>query len=233
MGLTIHYNLKLAHAGAGVDDLQVRDAVAEARTLALKFKRQGRVDAVSKMDFEALRRLACEWLTRPVPGQPNTFTGEEIRPVAGHLFRVLVGRDCEPLVLGLCRYDDRGWRLQGFSKTQYASLHGWEHFQRCHCAVIDLLAALRPFGFQVKISDEGGYWPRRSLAGLRQNVDEMNGLVAGVAGALKDGNGSEASGAGVESPIFRHKNFEHLEAEGAARVAPVLKQLRTALDRKK
>jgi hypothetical protein len=33
-----------------------------------------------------------------------------------------------------------GWRLSGCSKTQYASLHGWEHFQRCHCAVVNLLA---------------------------------------------------------------------------------------------
>ena len=67
-----------------------------------------------------------------------------------------------------------GWRLAGFSKTQYASLHGWEHFQRCHCAVVTLLAASRVPGLLVKISDEGDYWPRRSLTRLRQNLDQMN-----------------------------------------------------------
>ncbi len=104
-----------------------------------------------------------------------------------------------------------GWRLSGFSKTQYVGLHGWEHFKRCHLAVINLLAAVRTLDLRVKISDEGEYWPRRSLANLRGNLDQMNGLVAAAAGALKDGD------AGVESPIFRHKHFERLEAEGEAK----------------
>jgi hypothetical protein len=216
MGLTIHYRLKLARADAGVDDLQARDAVAEARKLALRFKRQGRVDAVGKIGFTPdLRGLANDWRTRRVRGQPNTFSGEEIRPVAGQLFLVEVGRDCEPLLLELCRYPQGGWRLTSFSKTQYASLHGWEHFQRCHGAVIELLAALRPLGFRVKITDEGEYWPRRSWSGLRQNLDEMNGVVAAAAGALKD-MGDASGGSPVESPIFAHPHFERLEAEGAA-----------------
>jgi len=139
---------------------------------------------------------------------------EEIRPQAGQLFEVDVGRDCEPLWLGLCRYDHRGWRLQSFSKTQFASLHGWEHFWRCHCAIIDLLAALRPLGFTVRITDEGEYWPRRSLTALRRNIDGMNGLVAAAAGALKDATDDGSGKPGVESPMFAHPQFERLEAEG-------------------
>ncbi len=217
MGLTIHYQLKLAGADAGVDDLQAHWAVEALRKLALKFKRQGRVDTVSALGFEpSARRAASEWRTRPVRGQPNSFTGEEVRPVAGHLFQVGVGLDCEPLWLGLCRYDKGGWRLQSFCKTQYASLHGWEHFRRCHTAVIDLLAAARSLGLTVKINDEGDYWPGRNLEALRRNLDEMNGVVAAAAGVLKDW-GEESGGQPVQSPILAHTHLERLEAEGAPR----------------
>jgi hypothetical protein len=122
-----------------------------------------------------------------------------------------------------------GWRLAGFSKTQYASLHGWKHFQRCYCAVVNLLAACRTPELRVKISDEGDYWSRRSLAKLRQNLEHMNGLVAAAAGVLKDAvEGAEGKNR-VQSPIFAHKNFERLEAEGAVRVGLVLKQLSAAV----
>jgi hypothetical protein len=43
----------------------------------------------------------------------------------------------------------------------------------------------------------------------------MNRAVAGMAGALRDFDG-EKGAAGVQSPIFAHPQFEHLEAEGAA-----------------
>jgi hypothetical protein len=89
-----------------------------------------------------------------------------------------------------------------------------------------LLAACRTADLRVKISDEGDYWPRRSLTKLRENLNHMNGLVAATAGALKDD--CEAA-AGVQSPIFAHKNFERLEAEGARRVAPALKKLREVI----
>jgi hypothetical protein len=217
MGLTIHYQLRPAGTHEGIDDLQARWVAQELRKLALKFKRAGRLQAVGQMGFTPdLRRLASEWRTRPVPGQPHTFTGDEIRPLAGHLFRVSVGRGCEPLLLGLCRYPRGGWRLKSFCKTQYASLHGWEHFLRCHTAVIDLLAGARRLGFGVKISDEGDYWPRRSVKALQANLEELNAAVAAAAGALKDA--AEASGSpGVQSPIFTHAQFERLEAEGEAR----------------
>ena len=68
----------------------------------------------------------------------------------------------------------------------------------------------------VEITDEGDYWPGRDLAALRRNLDEMNGVVAAAAGALKDW-GEERGGAPVESPIFSHPHFERLEAAGAAR----------------
>ena len=225
MGLTIHYRLSLPPEPDGLDELRARWAVEAARSLAKKMKRQKQFAAVGPMrwDYES-RKWNREFYDFPVPGQPNRFYDIEPFPEAGQLFEIQPGLDCEPFWIGLCRYPKtehaferdfrvpRGpvWRLRGFSKTQYASLHGWEHFRRCHVAIVDFLAALRPLGFRVKISDEGCYWPHRSERNLREAVGMMNRLVAAAAGALKD---ADESG-GVEAPIFAHPQFERLEAEG-------------------
>jgi len=149
----------------------------------------------------------------------------------GRVFTVTLGADSEPLRLGLCRYPEqvldphsgrrrtvrrRGWRLSGFCKTQYASRHGWEHFRRCHLAAVDLLVALRGLGLKVWIMDEGNYWPHRDETELRRRVEQMNGIVAGFAGALRDATEGDG-GAPVQSPIFAHPQFERIEAEGVAR----------------
>ncbi|MEJ1971021.1 MAG: hypothetical protein WDM96_00370 [Lacunisphaera sp.] len=179
-----------------------------------------------------------EWISVPVPGEENTSRGVKVPVEDGHVFAVRLGEDCEPLRLGLCRYPDRvrdhqtgrlrvargrGWRLSGFCKTQYASLHGWEHFRRCHLAAVDLLTGLRRLGLCVTINDEGGYWPRRDETELRRNMDNMNGIVAAFAGAMKD---ATAEGAvPVQSPIFAHPLFERIEADGAAKNTDKIKQV--------
>lgn len=181
----------------------------------------------------------------------------EIEPVDGWMFEVDAGRDCEPLRVALCRYPasvpmpwqlaaelglkdcrrrvstglPRRWHFRGFAKTQFASLHGWEHFRRCHTGIIDYLAELRTLGWGVRIDDEGEYWPRRSLAKLRRNIDEMNGVVAAAAGALKDLDEAANGVSGVESPIFAHRDFERLEAEGEARAGGMTRQARAATSR--
>ena len=182
-------------------------------------------------DYRALRE-AIYYKEFPVPGQKGRAVCREIWPLEHFMFRVAVGRGCEPLWLGLCRYPaevytvigDRKtrlggrWLFHGFSKTQYASLHGWDHFLRCHRAIIDLLVGWRQLGLTVRISDEGDYWPRRSERLLRRNLGEMNGAVAAAAGALKDLCG-DIPGPPVQAPIFRHPQFERLEAQGASRPA--------------
>jgi len=239
MGLTVHFKLA---APAGTTEAQAKKLVENMRRVAVRFYIEGLVNRVHPItsDTKKLRHFACDWLILPVPGGKNTSTGVEVLPVAGFLFRVDVGEDCEPLQLGLCQYPaavrfqgrelqtkkGANWRLAGFSKTQYASLRGWEHFQRCHCAVVELLAVCRTLGLHVKISDEGDYWPKRSLVRLRENLNQMNGLVAAAAGALKDWDEAANGKSRVESPIFAHKNFERLEAEGATRVGPIFKKLR-------
>jgi hypothetical protein len=75
----------------------------------------------------------------------------------------------------------------------------------------------RTLGVQVRIVDEGGYWPRRSEATLRLKLDVLNGLVAATAGALKDSSGVEGRPLLTEAPILKHPRFEHLEHAGVQR----------------
>jgi hypothetical protein len=228
MGLTVHFKLA---APADWDAAQAKDVVESARGVARRFHIEGRVDKVWPVawDVKTLRRHGSRWISRPLGGGKGRFAQVEVFPSEGFMFRVDAGEDCEALWMGLCRYPRTvlclgqevptglggGWQVEVFSKTQYASLHGWEHFARCHCAVVELLAGWRAAGVRVSISDEGDYWPHRSIRALRENLDEMNCAVAGAAGALKDiGEELCGEGSGVESPIFRHQDFERLEAAG-------------------
>jgi hypothetical protein len=239
MGLTVHFEFI---AAAPVDAARAKEIVTLLHTLALAFEREGFVDKVFPIasDVETLGQFACDWLIVPVPGEEDTSTGVEILPEEGSIFLIKVGKGCEPLRLGLCRYPatvrfrgkelptgkpDR-WRFSGFCKTQYAGRQGWDYFKRCHCAVVHLLAESQMPDLCVEITDEGGYWPGRSLSKLRENLERMNGLVAATAGALKDA--IEKPGA-IQSPIFEHKNFERLEAQGAPHVAEAVEKIRAVL----
>ena len=242
MGLTVHFKLA---APKDCDAAQAHEFVRAMRRRAQSFQQRGRVDKVLPIgtDHEMLR-WATDYRDVPHPYHPGRRSGIDIPAEEGFLFPVEVGEDCEPLWLGLCRYpktvllggkryrtERPGWRLGRFSKTQFASLNGWGHFRRCHTAVVDLLAGMRHLGLAITISDEGDYWPGRSLAALRQNLDEMNGIVAAAAGALKDldeaGNGTS----NVESPIFAHPQFERLEAEGETKNKVAIGRVRQAVSR--
>lgn len=236
MGLTVHFKLT---PPPDTDAARAHELVRQMRQRAQGFKQRGRVDAVWPIghDSKALR-WAEEYKTVPHPWKPGQQSSIDIPAAEGFLFFVGVGEDCEPLRLALCRYPKtvimggrryrtglKGWQFSGFSKTQFASLHGWEHFLRCHTAVIDLLHGMRRLGLGVEISDEGDYWPGRSVAALRKELDQMNGVVAAAAGAMKDFYEAAEGESRVQSPIFMHRQFERLEAEGATRVAPILKKL--------
>ena len=226
MGLTIHYKLQ---APPGTDKARAKEIMTQLRECALRYGCAGRVDAVPPLaeDSRALR-WGRTWRYAPVPDRPIARYQAEVVPAEGYVLFVRPGIDCETLALGLCRYPSKvlvggqkrrtgpgGWRWQGFCKTQFASLHGWEHFRRCHLAVLGLLDAARRLGCRVTISDEGEYWPGRNEAKLRKNVEQMNCAIAGAAGAMKDFDRATGAAA-VQSPIFAHPQFEHLEAKGAA-----------------
>ncbi len=200
------------------------DQFAFAKPVEIHFQILVQETIVRRGDLTRAR--AAENLRRAVPRDAGVDSGHELlRREQHHSEGASTFGDVEDLLLGLCRYPasvkyrgrdlqtrvGQGWRLAYFCKTQYASLHGWEHFLRCHRTVVELLSFWRTLGIGVRISDDGGYWPRRSEKALRRRLGEMNSVVAAAAGALKDSGG----GAAVESPIFQHRQFESLEAAGA------------------
>jgi hypothetical protein len=237
MGLTLHYKLR---GPAGLTEEEARALVVSMRTAALAMKQAERVEAVGAINSSrAQLGWLSEWIMVPVPDEPHTTRGIEVPAQAGFVFNVTLGEGCEPLRLGLCNYirerrdpethrlervGNEGWRLAAFCKTQYASLHGWEHFRRCHVAAVELLAGLTAHGVEVEITDEGGYWPGRDEAELRRSVDRMNGIVAAFAGAMKDATEEEPGGVPVQAPIFAHPQFERLEAEGIIREGKFVSQ---------
>lgn len=232
MGLTIHYTIRWPKKHR----LSLAGAVFEAHRRIAR-RRLGQVSPVRDADGTWGGGLDSV----PIPGEPGEFG--EVPPLCGRLFTLDPGEDCEPAIMGLCVYPPciprtdskthrlRGAIFRGWSKTQYASLHGWAHFRRCHLAVIRALEVWQELGARVKISDEGEYWPHRSERKLRHELGLMNGAIAGAAGALKD-IADESGGPPVQSPIFAHPQFERLEAEGVERVGGHVAQVIKAIRRR-
>ncbi len=202
MGLTIGYTL------SGREQLtltRVRRIVSALRKKAVA------------LDFEHVGKLF-----KPGPDHADIYWKppgarrlcDLVMASEGWVFHATPGEGSDSVMMGLCRFEGReGWWLESFCKTQYASRHGWEHFLKCHCAVIQLIEAAEHFGLQVAVEDEGGLWESGSFAVLRKNLDEYDECIAAFCGALKDADESGKSSA----PILDHPQFERLEAEGSAR----------------
>lgn len=223
MGLTIHYKLRLP---ATVTPAATEALVRTAHRRAAALVRRRRLAGIGPVRPADPSDHWCHALVMEPRGESTIC--HEVPPKRGWMFTVSPGRDCEAARFGLCRYPatiragDRtvrtrcaGWGYDGFSKAQYASLHGEAHFLHCHRAIIDLLLIWERLGATVTINDEGDYWPRRNEAKLLAEVRQMNRIVAAFSGALKDA--ADDGGPPVESPIFQHAQFELLEAEGLTR----------------
>jgi hypothetical protein len=220
MGLTVHYKLRLPGT---VTKTAAENLVHTAHSRATAFVRRNKLAGITPvLEADPDSFLSRQFVTEERDGDT---VGHEVPPECGWLFSVHPGRDCESIICGLAFYPATirvgrrtlrtgcgGWGYSGFCKTQYASLHGEAHFLKSHKAVIDLLLLWEKLGAKVKITDEGNYWPGRNEAALRQNLAQMNRLVAAFAGALKDA--ADEGGPSVESPIFQHGQFELLEAQG-------------------
>jgi hypothetical protein len=164
-------------------------------------------------------------------------------------FSTWPGEGCEEANFGFCRYPAfidcptrlgckkrytthlGGWRWKSFCKTHYASdprLGGVSHFLCCHLCVIKLLDFAKSTGLiDVEVSDEGGYWEHRDLEKLGHEVGDWNAFVAACAGLAQDA--AKTQGITVESAIAGFPNFEHVEAQGEAKI----EKLRASLaDRK-
>ena len=169
MGVSIHYSLS---APAALKPAEALALVERMRAVALDMKRRRRVKSVSTIASDTAAALHEG---RQFPTVRSDWNGRkyspDVFPKRGAIFEVDVGNDCEPLSIGLFKYPARvtscetgnnecqtkmgwAWQFHGHCKTQYAGLHGWAHFRRCHVTIVDFLAALRPLGLAVKISDE-------------------------------------------------------------------------------
>jgi len=228
MGLTIHYKLT---AREDISSTAARELVecAAHQAKEIGFAEVGAVLQVEPdFPFTSLfvRASGEEDSIHDVPAQ------------TGWLVSACPGDGCESMLLSLCQYPREilfrgkplatgfagGWQFQGHCKTQFAAEHGWEHFLHCHRAVIQILDFWKQLGVAVEVMDEGGFWESRSEERLRATLQKYDGLVAAVAGVLKD------TGKSVESAIFRRKDFERLEAGGQEEFKQQLSQLSRVKD---
>jgi hypothetical protein len=232
MGLTIYYKLSVAE---NLSSAMVRELVSRTGLYAKKI---GCAD-VSKPLYPFQVPVFSELFVRATK---SCFGGVPAR--AGWLIEAWPGEGCESAHFGLCQYPRqapyklldgqtgwvptgyrRGWLFKGSCKTQYASEHGWEHFLRCHKMILSLLNFWRQMGMHVEVNDEGDYWETGSEKKLRDTLQGYNGLIAALAGAFKDAGDASGKGGSVESPIFAHRDFERLEAQGWQEFGKRLAQL--------
>jgi hypothetical protein len=215
MGLTIHWKLS---APGELPETAVKEFAARTAEFA--------------------SRIGCQKVFQPKCGGPDDCrllqlpngdtTGDFFPAESGWSVMILPGDGSEPAQFGLCRYPgDKQWKLSCACKTQYAALHGWEHFLVCHQRIVNLLDLWRDFGIDVKVNDEGEFWETRSARRLRERLRLYDRLVAAVAGALKDDR--DKGSKGVRAEIFNDPRFERLEAEGCAEFNAKIAELRMAV----
>lgn len=250
MGLTIHYSLKAQGGDARAHKL-IQALYQSAQELP--FRQLGQVVDMSRGQCDFQNRIqddALRWLlvqaAESVESKPegrrrdqrytSAYTVPPVRVIA---FDTWPGEGCEPANFGLCQYPatidtDRGplktrlsgWHWRSFCKTQYASdpkCGGVPHFQQCHLTVIAMLDRAKELGCLEEVSDEGGFWKKRNLPALVEEIGSWNEMIAAFGGKLKDllGDGP----LGIESAITEYPNFERLEAAGQSQLPPELQKL--------
>lgn len=143
-------------------------------------------------------------------------------------FSAWPGDGCEAANFGLGRYPEtitvdgrkiptglKGWRGSSFCKTQYASdpeSGGVANFVKCHLQVVAALDAAKSMNLLESVDDEGGYWEKRDVQALANEVGEWNQMIAAFGGAISDAVG--ANGMTVAAPIIERGDFERLETAG-------------------
>ena len=114
-----------------------------------------------------------------------------------------------------------------FVKTQYANspdVGGLPNFIRAHLAVCSILEKAGALGFKVDVSDEGGFWTKRDVKALAEEVGQWDQFIAGMFGVLKD------SGSGWESAMSGRRDFEQLEMKAqSGEIGKLLAKMRDYL----
>ncbi len=232
MGLTIHYNLQsdvktISEARKQVNLLHEKMSNLPFQEVLEIQEFKGDACNFNKNEDEDNRGLliqAGEYVDIMDYGHKFSCPVAPMRIIA---FTGIVGDGCEPMNIGLVRYpktiivDGRrhrtnlpGWRWYSFCKTQYASnpdCGGVKNFLRCHMSVLALLEYAKQIGLTVDVSDEGGFWEKRDIKALVEEIGEWNSMLAAFAGTLKDQMSNDLD---IQSAIAEFPNFEHLEADG-------------------
>ena len=250
MGLTIHYSFKARGSEAQARELiqalhqTAQDLpftelgpVVELLGEQCDFHKRPKDDPLRWLLIQAAESVEVKPKGRKQnPGWTEWFR----RPsLPANRVRRLPGEGCEASNYGLCQYPrviatERGplktglsdWRWSSFCKTQYASnpqCGGVPNFLRCHLTVIAMLDRAKQLGCLEEVSDESGFWEKRDLPALVQEIGSWNEMIAAFGGKLKDlvGNGP----GNLESAIARFPNFERLEAAGQSQLPPELQKL--------
>lgn len=230
MGLTIHYELRLAGETTEQHALRMLERLnAYALTLGVDLTTPVLHLTGADLDDDCMEHGSVPWLLHlfcaGVRHQRDGDAGRITEPhrLAAAGFVISIGEGSEPASFGLVRplvtqrpanahrTDEwQEWFWQCFCKTQYASAVSDEHFVRCHRTVIQMLDEAQRIGFGVTVHDEGLYWETRSTERLLDEVHKMNRIVAHFAGALHDAISAEHH---IEGAIFEHPDFERLETE--------------------
>lgn len=240
MGLSLGYEMR-----ATVATEQARDLVRQmhAAALDLPFDEVGDIqewrtdDDVAEEDRPAVQLLRIlgaqygekrmgdgedRWVDIP----PKHVIAFSITPAAGSETAVF-GLAAHPAVVEFPYRGETHLIETGFAgqylwtqacKTQYAGLQqngGVENFLKAHLSLVKLLDRIAKLPLTLQVSDDSGYWEHRDETQLRKQLASWNGLVAALAGQLKDKLGTDEE-TGIQAPILTAPDFEHLEAKGLA-----------------
>ena len=257
MGLTIHYSFNAQGNDARARTL-IKALHQTAQDLPFEYLGEtldlsGDQCDYSKRDREdPLRWLLIQAEAKAeIKDEPLSSGGkpcvqyQRIRPIQMIAFSVWPGEGCEEANFGLCQYPSvidtersrlstglTGWRWSSYCKTQYASdpgCGGLPNFLQCHLSVIALLDKVNELGCLAHVNDEGGFWEKRHLQGLVEQVGSWNEMLAAFAVRLKDL--VTDSPMTVESPIADYPNFEPLEAAGQKLLPPEFEELARLIGR--
>ena len=200
MGLTIHHELRLPRdtPPEKVEEMVKQLQIAATRLPFAKVSPVVRTFADGSTELEKAEPLGMFFmlLASMLLDAEDPVTGDWDRNALpdGYGFGVDPGEGSETAAFGVAWLPGRDdqfrlipnepptWLWLSHCKTQYASNVSVEHFVRCHTAIVALLDEAARLGFDVRVDDEGEYWEDRDVRKLAAKVDDMNHLIAGLAG---------------------------------------------------